>query len=92
MHRLQVSAAASGLLILLLATPAAFADEDGLHYQPHVGFSHGDHHADLRLEFRYRWEDWKAFAPNSDEFHGLRTRFALDYRFRKRFRVFAQGQ
>ncbi|MEE9606332.1 MAG: alginate export family protein [Myxococcota bacterium] len=92
MHRLQVSAAASGLLILLLATPAAFADEDGLHYQPHVGFSHGDHHADLRLEFRYRWADWKAFSQKSDAFHGLRTRFALDYRFRKRFRLFAQGQ
>jgi hypothetical protein len=57
-----------------------------------MGFRSGDHHADLRIEFRYRWEDWKAFAPHWSDFHGLRTRLALDYRFKETLRVFAQGQ
>ena len=65
---------------------------DGFHATPHVGFRSGDHHADLRVEFRYRWEDWKAFAPQWDGFHAVRTRFGLDYRFREVLRLFAQGQ
>lgn len=67
-------------------------EPDGLHAKPHLGVRSGDHHADLRLEFRYRYEDWKAFAPHWSDFHGVRTRFALDYRYADRLRVFAQGQ
>ncbi len=78
---------------LLAAGAAAEPPPDsGLHWKPHLGFTYGDHHADLRIETRWRWENWKAFASEWDDFHGVRTRFALDYRFRRLFRVFAQGQ
>ncbi len=78
--------------VLMALTAAAAAPEEGFHWKPGLGFSQGDHQADLRLEFRYRWEGWKAFATEADDFHGMRTRFALDYRFRDVVRLFAQGQ
>ena len=90
-HRLRQLVAYASLLLAMTAA-AEPPPEQGFHYEPHVGFSHDDHHVDLRLEFRYRWEDWKAFSPDWEDFHGLRTRFGLDYRFRDVFRLFAQGQ
>jgi hypothetical protein len=66
--------------------------DDGFHLDPHLGFRRGDHNVDLELELRYRWEDWKAFNPDWDDFHGVRSRFALDYRYKDVFRLFAQGQ
>ena len=87
---------ASGWLALACAASSAAADDapaaDGFHATPQLGFRHGDHHAELRVDFRYRWEDWKAFASEWDAFHALRTRISLDYRFKEVFRFFAQGQ
>ncbi len=90
--RRALTAAAGAALFLAGPVPAEPPPDQGLHWQPHLGVSWGDHHADLHIEARWRWEDWKAFAPDWDDFHGIRNRFALDYRFRKLFRVFAQGQ
>jgi hypothetical protein len=70
----------------------AAGPDDGFHTTPHLGLRSGDHHADLKIEFRYRWEDWKAFAPHWSDFHGLRTRLAVDYRFKETLRLFVQGQ
>ncbi len=90
---LRVAAVVVGAAALFGSPAIAEPPPDrGLHWKPHLGFSHGDHHADIRVEARWRWEDWKAFAPEWDDFHGIRTRFALDYRFRNLFRIFAQGQ
>jgi hypothetical protein len=83
------------LCVVLFLPAAAFAEppvEDGFRSEPHLGFSHGDHQVDLGVQFRYRWEAWKAFAPAWDAFSGVRTRLSLDYRFRDTFRLFAQGQ
>jgi hypothetical protein len=80
------------VLALFAHATASRAEDDGFHAKPHLGFTSGDHHVDLRLQFRYRWENWNAFVDDWEDFHGLRTRFALDYRFRDRVRFFAQGQ
>jgi hypothetical protein len=85
-------AVASALGLLLLAPPAPATPPQGFHATPKLGFAHGDHHLDLSLAFRYRWENWKAFTSDWDAFHGLRTRVALDYRFRDRFRLLVEGQ
>jgi len=74
------------------ADPGAPPPEEGFHLDPHLGFRRGDHRVDLLLDLRYRWEDWKAYDPDWSDFHGLRSRFALDYRYKDVFRVFAQGQ
>ena len=94
-RRLARVAAIGWVTIACMATArpvVAAGPGDDFHTEPHMGFRSGDHHADLRIEFRYRWEDWKAFAPHWSDFHGLRTRLALDYRFKETLRVFAQGQ
>ncbi len=81
-------------LTLALLAPAggSLASDDGFHTRPHLGYSSGDHQVDQRLELRYRWENWDAFVDNWEDFHGLRTRVALDYRYRDRVRLFAQAQ
>ena len=58
-------------IALLLPAPAGAEPppEQGFHYEPHLGFSHGDHHVDLLFEFRYRWEDWQAIALLVGGFH-----------------------
>lgn len=86
---LAIVAALGGLL---LAPPAFAAPPQGFHARPQLGFARGDHHVDLSLSFRYRWEDWKAFTSKWDGFHGLRTRASLDYRYRELFRVLVEGQ
>jgi hypothetical protein len=68
------------------------AEEDGFHATPRLGFTRGDHHVELPLELRWRWENWKAFVDSWSNFNALRTRFGLDYRYRDVFRLFVQGQ
>ncbi len=84
---------ATGLLLLgsLAVQSMAWADE-GFHVQPRLGFTKGEHQILVPIEFRYRWENWQAFVPESSDFHGIRTRVGLDYRFKDKFRLFAQAQ
>lgn len=80
---------------LLLATAiqcTASATEKGFHVEPRLGFTKGEHQILVPVEFRYRWENWQAFAPESSDFHGIRTRVALDYRYKGKLRLFAQAQ
>jgi len=89
-----VAHVATGLLLLLSTAVQSLASaaEEGFHAQPRLGFTKGDHQLLVPIEFRYRWENWQAFAPESSDFHGIRTRVALDYRFKDQFRLFAQAQ
>ena len=85
---------AIGLLLLACTTmPCAAADApQGFHAEPRLGFTKDDHQLLVPIEFRYRWEDWQAFAPKSSDFHGIRTRVGLDYRYKNSLRLFAQAQ
>ncbi len=89
-----VAHVATGLLLLLSTAVQSLASaaEEGFHAQPRLGFTKGDHQLLVPIEFRYRWENWQAFVPESSDFHGIRTRVALDYRFKDQFRLFAQAQ
>ena len=89
-----VAHAAAGLLLLVFTAihPIASAAEEGFHAEPRLGYTKGEHQLTVPIEFRYRWENWNAFAPESSDFHGIRTRVALDYRFKDKIRVFAQAQ
>ncbi|NCF26959.1 MAG: alginate export family protein [Gammaproteobacteria bacterium] len=93
--RLGNGAHIAAALLLALSTAiqsTARAAQDGFHAQPGLGFTKGDHQVLVPIEFRYRWENWQAFAPESSDFHGIRTRVALDYRFKDKLRLFAQAQ
>jgi hypothetical protein len=87
-----VAHAAAGLLVFAAMQSTALATEDGFHAQPRLGFTKGEHQIIFPIEFRYRWENWRAFAPESSDFHGVRTRVGVDYRYKGKVRLFAQAQ
>lgn len=68
------------------------AAAEGFHSEPQLGFQTGNHGFLFPIEFRYRWESWRAFAPDWSDFHGIRTRVGVDYRYKDKFRFLAQGQ
>ncbi len=81
------------LLIALAAVhPGLSAAEEGFHSEPRLGFKKGEHKLIFPIEFRYRWENWRAFGPESSDFHGIRTRVGVDYRYKDKFRFLAQAQ
>ena len=41
---------------------AANDAEPAFHAEPKIGWKRGDHHLDLAFDFRYRYENWQAFA------------------------------
>ena len=64
-RRGTVAHAAAGLLLLVFTAiqSIASAAEEGFHAQPRLGFTKGEHQLIVPIEFRYRWENWNAFAP-----------------------------
>ncbi len=94
--RWVLHAAAVVAALLLEAAGAAGADPEGppegLTLRPAVSWSRGDHRVDLSFEGRFRYESWKALTSTRDGIYGFRTRLGLDYSWKDRVRVFAQGQ
>jgi hypothetical protein len=84
------------ILLLVAAVTTATTvwsqEQGGFHTSPGLGYKGGDHRLVFPMEFRYRWEYWDAFAAESSDFHGLRGRVGVDYRYKDKFRVFAQAQ
>jgi hypothetical protein len=72
--------------------PEAATEPDGWRISPSIGWKNGDHRFDLHFNSRFRWERWEALTNNADNIYGVRTRVGGEYRWRDRFRLFAEGQ
>ena len=72
--------------------PKAASEPDGWRFRPDIGWKHGDHRFDLKLNSRFRWERWQANRNGGDNIYAFRTRLSGDYIWKDRLRLFAEGQ
>ncbi len=68
------------------------SDPEGWHLAPNIGWKQGDHSLDIHFNSRARWERWEANRNNGDNIYAFRTRLSVDYVWKDRLRLFAEGQ